>query len=145
MAPFLFADAILHHRPIKVFNHGDMMRDFTYIDDIVIGVTRVLDKPPVKSESTQNDILEANIHVPYRLFNIGNNHPEKLLDFIGYLESAFGITAQKEFLPMQAGDVKATYADTTELASWVGFKPNTNLKDGVEKFVRWYQSYYSQI
>jgi len=145
MAPFLFADAILHHRPIKVFNHGDMMRDFTYIDDIVIGVTRVLDKPPVKSESIQNDVLEANIHVPYRLFNIGNNHPEKLLDFIGYLESAFGITAQKEFLPMQAGDVKATYADTTELASWVGFKPNTNLKDGVEKFVRWYQSYYSQI
>jgi UDP-glucuronate 4-epimerase len=167
MAPFLFADAILNHRPIKVFNHGDMMRDFTYIDDIVEGVIRVLDKPPetnkpqVNSENAQNDALEANapvhplsnsihefdspcIHAPYRLFNIGNNQPERLLDFIGYLENAFGIAAQKEFLPMQAGDVKATYADTTALASWVGFQPNTSLQTGVEKFVSWYRQYYQQ-
>jgi UDP-glucuronate 4-epimerase len=135
MAPFLFADAILNHRQIKVFNHGDMMRDFTYIDDIVEGVIRVLDKPATPVQDSTNN-------APYRLFNIGNNKPEMLLDFIGYLENAFGIKAEKEFLPMQAGDVKATFADTNALDAWVGFKPNTNLKDGVEKFVDWYKSYY---
>jgi len=134
MAPFLFADAILNRKPIRVFNHGDMMRDFTYIDDIVEGVIRVLDKPATP--------LKENVSAPYKLFNIGNNQPEKLLDFIGYLENAFGIKAEKEFLPMQAGDVKATFADTSALDAWVGFKPNTNLKVGVEKFVAWYQSYY---
>jgi UDP-glucuronate 4-epimerase len=134
MAPFLFADAILNRKPIRVFNHGDMMRDFTYIDDIVEGVIRVLDKPATP--------LVENISVPYKLFNIGNNQPEKLLDFIGYLENAFGVKVEKEFLPMQAGDVKATFADTSALDAWVGFKPNTNLKVGVEKFVAWYQSYY---
>ena len=134
MAPFLFADAILNRKPIRVFNHGDMMRDFTYIDDIVEGVIRVLDKPARP--------LKEDVSAPYKLFNIGNNQPEKLLDFIGYLENAFGIKAEKEFLPMQAGDVKATFADTSALDAWVGFKPNTNLKVGVEKFVAWYQSYY---
>jgi UDP-glucuronate 4-epimerase len=134
MAPFLFADAILNRKPIRVFNHGDMMRDFTYIDDIVEGVIRVLDKPATP--------LKENVSAPYKLFNIGNKQPEKLLDFIGYLENAFGIKAEKEFLPMQAGDVKATFADTSALDAWVGFKPNTNLKVGVEKFVAWYQSYY---
>jgi UDP-glucuronate 4-epimerase len=134
MAPFLFADAILNRKPIRVFNHGDMMRDFTYIDDIVEGVIRVLDKPATP--------LKENVSATYKLFNIGNNQPEKLLDFIGYLENAFGIKAEKEFLPMQAGDVKATFADTSALDAWVGFKPNTNLKVGVEKFVAWYQSYY---
>jgi UDP-glucuronate 4-epimerase len=144
MSPFLFADAILNHRPIKVFNHGDMMRDFTYIDDIVEGLIRVLDKPPVKPETLEKDALGANIHAPYRLFNIGNNKPEKLLDFIGYLENAFVVTAEKEFLPMQAGDVKATFADTSALDAWVGFKPNTDLQVGVEKFVRWYRAYYQR-
>lgn len=144
MAPFLFADAILNSRPIKVFNHGDMMRDFTYIDDIVEGVIRVLDKSPSSSETLQSDALQANIHAPYRLFNIGNHKPEKLLDFIAYLENAFGIKAQKEYLPMQAGDVKATFADTAALEAWVGFKPNTDLALGVEKFVRWYRSYYQK-
>ena len=135
MAPFLFADAIIKSRPIKVFNHGDMLRDFTYIDDIVEGVIRVLDKPATPMPQT-------NIHAPYRLFNIGNNQPEKLLDFIGFLENAIGKTAQKEFLPMQAGDVKATYADTSALEAWVSFKPNTPLQVGVEKFVKWYRQYY---
>ncbi len=135
MAPFLFADAILKGKPIKVFNHGDMLRDFTYIDDIVEGVIRVLDKPATPAP-------QANTHAPYRLFNIGNNQPEKLLDFIGLLENAIGKTAQKEFLPMQAGDVKATYADTSALDAWVGFKPNTPLQVGVEKFVKWYRQYY---
>ncbi len=135
MSPFLFANAILKDKPIQVFNHGDMLRDFTYIDDIVEGIIRVLDKPATPAP-------EANIHVPYRLFNIGNNHPEKLMDFIGMLENAFGKTAQKEFLPMQAGDVKATYADTSALDAWVGFRPNTPLQMGVEKFATWYKSFY---
>ena len=138
MSPFLFADAIINNRPIKVFNHGDMMRDFTYIDDIVEGVLRVLDKPPEKlaRPSTNSD-------APYRVFNIGNNQPEQLMDFIGLLESTIGKTAQKEFLSMQAGDVKATYADTSALETWVGFKPYTPLNEGVEKFVNWYRQFYS--
>ena len=135
MSPFLFADAILNNKPIKVFNHGDMMRDFTYIDDIVEGVVRVADKPATP---------QANSSVPYRVFNIGNNQPENLMDFIGILESAFGTTAEKEFLPMQAGDVKATYADTSALEDWVGFKPYTPLKDGIAKFADWYKAYYNK-
>ena len=134
MSPFLFADAIINDRPIKVFNHGDMMRDFTYIDDIVEGVIRVLDKPATSSTS---------IGAPYRVFNIGNNQPEQLMDFIDLLESAIGKTAQKEFLPMQAGDVKATYSDTSALEAWVGFKPYTPLNEGVKKFVNWYCQFYS--
>ena len=134
MSPFLFADAIINNKPIKVFNHGDMMRDFTYIDDIVEGVIRVLNKPATPSASTD---------APCRVFNIGNNQPEQLMDFIGILESAIGKTAQKEFLPMQAGDVKATYADTSALEAWVGFKPYTPLNEGVEKFVNWYRQFYS--
>ena len=133
MSPFLFADAILNNKPIKVFNHGDMMRDFTYVDDIVEGVVRVSDKPATP---------DANGSVPYRVFNIGNNQPEKLMDFIGILENALGKVAEKEFLPMQAGDVKETYADTSALEAWVGFKPYTPLKEGVRKFVNWYKAYY---
>ncbi len=136
MSPFLFADAILNNRPIKVFNHGDMMRDFTYIDDIVEGVIRVLDKPATAD-------FDAPTSAPYRLFNIGNNKPEKLMDFIGLLEDAIGIKAQKEFLPMQPGDVKATYADTNALDAWVGFKPSTPLQQGVTRFVDWYRQFYS--
>ncbi len=140
MAPFLFADAILNGKPIKVFNHGDMMRDFTYINDIVEGVIRVLDKPA----TPEKHALGGNIHAPCRLFNIGNNKPEQLLDFIAMLENAIGKTAQKELLPMQAGDVKATYADTNALEAWVGFKPSTPLKVGVEKFVAWYRTFYQR-
>jgi UDP-glucuronate 4-epimerase len=135
MSPFLFADAILNNKPIKVFNHGDMMRDFTYVDDIVEGVLRVADKPATP---------DANGSVPYRIFNIGNNQPEKLMDFIGMLENAFGRVAEKEFLPMQDGDVKATYADTSALEAWVGFKPYTPLKEGITKFATWYKAYYNK-
>jgi UDP-glucuronate 4-epimerase len=138
MAPFLFADAIFKGKPIKVFNHGNMKRDFTYIDDIVEGVIRVLDKPA----TPEKDALGDNIHAPCRLFNIGNNKPEQLLEFIAMLENAIGKTAQKEFLPMQAGDVKTTYADTSALETWVGFKPNTQLQIGVNIFVKWYRQYY---
>ncbi len=135
MSPFLFADAILNKRPIKVFNHGDMMRDFTYIDDIVEGVVHVVNKPATP---------EGNNKAPYRVFNIGNNQPEHLMDFIGMVEDAFGRIAEKEFLPMQAGDVKATYADTSALEKWVGFKPYTPLKEGVAKFANWYKAYYNK-
>ncbi|MGZ8271931.1 MAG: protein CapI, partial [Methylophilus sp.] len=118
-------------------NHGDMMRDFTYIDDIVEGVVRVLDKIATPS-------LESGTNAPYRIFNIGNNQPEKLLDFIGFIEQAIGKKAIKEYLPMQPGDVKATYADTSALEAWVGFKPNTPLEAGVGKFIAWYTQYYSE-
>ena len=138
MSPFLFADAIINNKPIKVFNHGNMLRDFTYIDDVVEGVIRVLDKPPAKPATPS-----TSTGTPYRLFNIGNNQPEQLMHFIGLLESAIGKTAQKEFLPMQAGDVKATFADTSALEAWIGFKPHTPLNGGVEKFVDWYRQFYT--
>lgn len=135
MSPFLFADAILNNKTIKVFNHGDMMRDFTYIDDIVEGLVRVVDKLATP---------DAGSNVPYRIFNLGNHAPEKLMEFISTLENAFGKVAEKEFLPMQDGDVKATYADTKALEGWVGFKPSTPLKEGIAKFANWYQSYYNK-
>lgn len=141
MSPFLFANAILSGKPIQVFNYGDMMRDFTYIDDIVEGIVRVLDKPAV-AEYPDADGIAAK--APYRIFNIGNSQPEKLMDFIGEMESALGKEAVKEFLPMQAGDVKATFADTSALEAWVGFKPATSLKQGVSNFVQWYTGFYPQ-
>jgi len=139
MSPFLFADAILNDRPIKVFNYGDMMRDFTYIDDIVTGVIRVLDKPATP-EPHKNGIAAK---APYRIFNIGNSQPEKLLDFIGYIETAIGKQAKKDLMPMQAGDVTATFADTTALEAWVGFKPSMPLEKGVHQFIEWYKHHYS--
>jgi UDP-glucuronate 4-epimerase len=140
MSPFLFADAILNDRPIKVFNYGDMMRDFTYIDDIVTGVIRVLDKPATP-ESHKNGIAAK---APYRIFNIGNSQPEKLLDFIDYIETAIGKEAKKDLMPMQAGDVTATFADTTALEAWVGFKPSMSLEKGVQQFIRWYIRYHTK-
>lgn len=133
MAYFSFTKAILAGKAIKVFNHGDMKRDFTYIDDIVEGVIRVSDKIAKP---------KANSTVPYRIFNIGNRDPVPLLEFIHYIEEALGQTASKEFLPMQDGDVPATYANTEELAEWVDFQPSTHLKTGISEFVRWYRDYY---
>ena len=129
MAPWLFTDAILHNRPIKVFNNGDMLRDFTYIDDIVEGIVRLLDNPPVKD-------------LPYEIYNIGNNRPEKLADFISAIEKACGIEAQKVNYPMQDGDVPVTYADTNKLNQAVGFSPDTNLQSGIERFVAWFREYH---
>ena len=143
MSPMLFASAILAGRAIDVFNHGDMMRDFTYIDDIAEGVIRVLDKPATANPDfamAQPDPASSN--VPYRVFNIGNNQPVKLMAYIEAIEAALGMPAKKNLLPMQAGDVPATYADTSELDDWVGFKPDTALKDGVARFVTWYRDYY---
>ena len=133
MAYHLFTRAILAGEPISVFNHGDMRRDFTYIDDITEGVLRVLDKP-----ATPERVGAA----PYRVFNIGNSDPVQLLDFIRCLESALGKSAIKKLLPMQPGDVPATYANTRALREWVGFAPSTPLAEGIESFVRWYREYY---
>jgi UDP-glucuronate 4-epimerase len=135
MAYFLFTKAVLAGQPIQVFNHGDMKRDFTYVDDIVEGVLRVLDKPATPQDGSQ---------VPYRLFNIGNNTPVQLLDFIGCIEQALGREAIKQFLPMQDGDVPATYASTDALREWVGFAPSTPLAHGIARFVDWYSGYYGR-
>jgi len=143
MSPILFADAISQGKPIDVFNHGQMARDFTYIDDIVEGVVRVTDKPATPNpgfDAANPD--PATSSAPYRVFNIGNNQPTPLMDYIAALEAALGKTARKHYLPLQPGDVLATAANTDELHSWVGFKPNTALQQGVARFVDWYLSYY---
>ncbi len=128
MAPWLFTDAISQGKPIKVFNNGDMLRDFTYIDDIIEGVMRTLDIPP-----------EGEL--PHTVFNIGNNQPTKLMDFIKTIEECVGKEAEKEYLPMQKGDVKTTYASTDKLFNAVGWKPNTDLKDGMQEFVSWFKKW----
>lgn len=132
MAPMLFAKLISSDIPIKVFNNGDMMRDFTYIDDIVSATIHVIYRHP-------NDFPYQN-DVPYRIYNVGCSHPIKLLDFINEIEAALGKTAQKVFLPMQPGDVYQTYADTSRLQSELGFKPQVPLRDGIKAFIDWYQS-----
>ncbi len=143
MALFLFTKAILEGRPIDVFNHGDMKRDFTYVDDIVEGVVRVLDKlatPAVGYDAALADPATSN--APYRVFNIGNNDPVPLLDFIACIEEALGMRAEKRLLPLQDGDVPATYASIDALRDWVGFAPATQVRDGVARFVAWYRDYY---
>jgi UDP-glucuronate 4-epimerase len=144
MALFLFTKAILEDRPIDVFNNGQMVRDFTFIDDIAEGVIRVLDKPATPDPGF--NALAPNPstgQVPYRVFNLGNSHPTPLMDYIEALESALGVTAQKRFLPMQPGDVPITSADTGSLEAWVGFKPCTSVREGVQRFVDWYREFYS--
>ncbi|WP_291994798.1 NAD-dependent epimerase [Candidatus Accumulibacter sp. ACC003] len=143
MAIFLFTKAILEGRPIDVFNYGRMQRDFTYVDDIVEGVIRVLDRTATANTDYLPDEADpATSNAPYRVFNIGNHQPVPLLDFIGALEDALGKVAEKRLLPMQDGDVPATYADTALLADWLGFAPATSLKEGVGNFVAWYRDYY---
>ena len=143
MALFLFTKAILAGEPIDIFNHGNMVRDFTFVDDIVEGLIRVLDKPATPNPAFNAANPDpATSSAPYRVFNIGNNQPTPLMDYIAALESALGITAIKNYLPMQPGDVPATSANTDELNAWVGFKPNTAVKDGVARFVDWYRGYY---
>jgi UDP-glucuronate 4-epimerase len=143
MALFLFTKAILEGRPIDVFNHGRMQRDFTYVDDIVEGVIRVTDKiatPDAGYDALRPDPATSN--APYRVFNIGNHQPVPLMDFIASIERALGRAAEKNFLPMQDGDVPATYADVAALAEWVGFAPKTSIDDGIARFVEWYRAYY---
>jgi UDP-glucuronate 4-epimerase len=143
MAPLLFAKAILAGEPIRVFNHGNMRRDFTYIDDVVEGVIRCLDKPA--SPAAHFDASHpdpATSWAPHRLFNIGNSEPVPLLEFIGELERALGREAIRDDQPLQPGDVEATAADTTALEQWVGFRPSTPMAVGVERFAGWYRDYY---
>jgi UDP-glucuronate 4-epimerase len=143
MALFLFTKAILEGKSIDVFNHGNMVRDFTYIDDIVEGLIRVIDKPAVSNPHFDPANPEpASSNAPYRVFNIGNNQPTPLMDYISALEIALGKTAKKNYLPMQPGDVPSTAAKTDELNAWVGFKPNTAVQQGVARFVSWYCNYY---
>jgi len=140
MAAFIFTKAILAGEPITVFNHGKMARDFTYIDDIVQGVIRVLDTPPVAEPSAEDFAFE--MMAPHRVLNIGNHRPEPLTEFIAAIEDAVGIRAKQNLQPIQPGDVPATYADTSALHALTGFAPSTPLRDGIARFVAWYRDYY---
>ena len=143
MALFLFTKAILKGEAINIFNHGKMIRDFTYIDDIVESLVRVMDKvatPDASFDAKHPD--PATSHAPYRIFNIGNNQPTPLMDYIEAIESALDKKAIKKMMDMQPGDVPLTSADTSELNQWVNFKPNTSIKEGVKRFVDWYKNYY---
>ena len=143
MALFLFTKAILEERPINVFNHGKMVRDFTFVDDIAEGVVRVLDRAATVDpdfDAARPDPSRSS--APYRVFNIGNNDPVKLMDFIEAIESAVGKTAQRNYMPLQDGDVPATYADVSQLSEWTGFTPATPVREGVARFVSWYREYF---
>ncbi len=143
MALFIFTKAILDGKPIEVFNHGRMKRDFTYIDDIVEGVVRVMDAVPSPNPDWSGDTPDpASSSAPYRLYNIGNHQPVDLMEMIALLEESLGRTAEKRFLPMQPGDVPATYADVEALTETTGFAPATPLREGINQFVRWYLEYY---
>jgi UDP-glucuronate 4-epimerase len=143
MALFKFTEGILGGRPIPVFNRGDMVRDFTYVDDIVEGVIRTLDKPAAPAAGWSGERPDpATSYAPWRIFNIGNNQPVKLMRYIEVLEQCLGRKAKLDLLPMQAGDVRATFADVGELQQAVGYKPQTPIEVGVRRFAEWYQSYY---
>lgn len=143
MALFLFTRAILADDPIRVFNHGKMRRDFTYIDDIVEGVVRIMEKIPQSDPAWSGENPDPGTsYAPYRVYNIGNNRPVELMEFIVTIEKILGKTAQKEFFELQAGDVVATYADIDDLYREVGFRPETDLETGVRAFVEWYRAYY---
>jgi len=143
MAYFSFTKDILAGKPIKVFNHGKMERDFTYIDDIVEGIYKLIDKPPVANpdwDESKDDLSES--FAPYKIYNIGNNNPVPIMRFINALESALGIEAEKIYMDMQPGDVLRTYADVSDLERDINFKPSTSIEDGLKKFVEWYDDYY---
>ncbi|MDO7907632.1 NAD-dependent epimerase [Paenibacillus sp. JX-17] len=145
MALFRFTQAILEGKPIQLFNYGRMKRDFTYIDDIVEGIVRLIPLPPKPtSDGDKNTPMPGSSPSPYRIYNIGNHNPVPLLDFITVLEEKLGRAAQKELLPLQPGDVTETYADVTDLFKITGFKPQTSIKDGVGRFVDWYVDYYGK-
>jgi UDP-glucuronate 4-epimerase len=145
MALFLFTEAILKDRPIQVFNHGNMRRDFTYIDDIVEGVVRVMDHIPQPDTQWLGDSPDpGSSPAPYRIYNIGNHNPVKLMDFIEAIEAALGKEAKKEYLPLQAGDVPASFADVEDLVNAVGFKPDTSIQEGIQNFIDWYLDYYNR-
>jgi UDP-glucuronate 4-epimerase len=143
MALFLFTKAILEGKPIEVYNNGKMRRDFTYIDDIIEGIHRIMRHIPAPAQSWNGGRPDpSRSYAPYRIYNIGNNKPVELLQFIRILETTIGKEARKTLLPMQAGDVPATYADVDDLIADVGFKPATPIEDGIGRFVAWYRDYY---
>ena len=143
MALFLFTRAILAGEPIKVFANGQMMRDFTYIDDVVEGIVRLAEQPAQSNPGWDSDVPDPSTSsAPYRVYNIGNHQPVQLLHLIEALETCLGRKAQKEFLPLQPGDVPATYADVEDLSAATGYAPSTPIEVGVERFVRWYRDYY---
>jgi UDP-glucuronate 4-epimerase len=143
MAYFSFAEKICARQPLPVFGHGTLQRDFTYIDDIVEGVCRVLQRVPAADQAWSSDAPDpSSSRAPYRLYNIGNHSPVELARFIAVLEGLLGKKAKQRLLPMQPGDVVATYADVADLARDVGFEPATPLEVGLERFVRWYREYY---
>ena len=143
MALFMFTQAILAGEPIKVFNHGKMVRDFTYVDDIAAGVMHTLDRPPEADPAYDSARADpASSHAPYRVFNIGNHQPVQLMDFIAAIERHTGKPAQKRLMDIQPGDVPATFADVSALERWTGFYPATSIDEGVGRFVAWYRGYY---
>lgn len=143
MSPFLFMDAIFNDRPIKVFNKGNMLRDFTYIDDIVEGIARIIHVIPQGSDVWDGENPDPAVSpAPYRIYNIGNSQPVKLMDYIECIERSVGKEACKEYLPMQPGDVYQTYADSSALAEATGFKPSTPLQEGIDKTVEWYRNQF---
>ena len=143
MALFLFTKSILNSEPIKVFNGGQMVRDFTFIDDIVESLIRVLNKPAIPDVNFDSNLPNPSTSwAPHRVFNIGNSNPTPLMEYIEAIESELGIKAKKVFLPMQPGDVAATESNSTLLKKWIEFKPNTSIKDGVKQFIQWYKKFY---
>jgi UDP-glucuronate 4-epimerase len=137
---FIFAKAILAGEPIKLFNHGKMRRDFTYIDDVSQAVVRLIDRPPQGRPVAPADPVTSS--APWKIYNVGNNRPEDLMHVVALLEKEFGRTAIKEMLPMQPGDVEATYADIAELERDIGFRPSTTIDEGVARFAKWYREYH---
>jgi UDP-glucuronate 4-epimerase len=143
MAMFIFAKAILEGTPIRLFNHGNMQRDFTFVDDVVEAIQRLIERPPQGNPGWSGDAPDpASSAAPWRIYNIGNNNPEQLLHVVYLLEQEFGRAAIKEMLPMQPGDVPATYADVEDLARDIGFRPATRIEDGIKQFAKWYRAYH---
>jgi UDP-glucuronate 4-epimerase len=143
MAMYIFAKAISEGQPIKLFNHGNMQRDFTYVDDVVEGVVRLIERPPAGQAMAGGAVPDpGSSSAPWRIFNIGNNRPEPLMRIVAILEQQFGRTAAKEMQPMQPGDVPATYADVDDLVREVGFRPSTSIEDGIARFAAWYRDYH---
>jgi UDP-glucuronate 4-epimerase len=144
MAMFIFAKAIIEGKPIKLFNHGNMRRDFTFVDDVSEAIVRLMDRPPQGNPDWSGEKPDpATSAAPWKIYNIGNNNPEDLMQVVSLLEKEFGRTAIKEMLPMQPGDVPATYADIDDLAREIGFRPATTIENGIAKFAKWYRDYHN--
>ena len=143
MALFLFTDAIIKNKPIKLFNNGDMVRDFTYVDDIVNGIVKVIDKPAKSNNNWSGKKPNpSSSKAPYKVYNIGNSNPVNLLDYVKALENSLDMVSQKEYLPIQPGDVRMTHADVNDLKKDFNYNPNTKIENGIKSFVNWYKKYY---